>query len=160
VRILLLLLLGLGTMLGPASAATSAGTGQLLTVSDAWARATVLGQTGSGVFLHLTSQEDAQLIGASSLAAERVEIHEMRVANGMMTMRRIETLPLPAGKTIALDHEFHIMLIGLKQQLKVGQSVTLSLQWLDAQGTRHVTDVVAPVRALKSAAASSTNRGD
>lgn len=134
----------------PAMAASDANSSPSLTVSDAWARATVEGQTGSGVFLHLMSRQDAQLIGASSTVAQRVEIHEMRQVNGMMTMRPIERLDLPAGKNVALDHDFHIMLIGLKQQLQVGRSVTLTLHWLDATGTRHSTDVIAPVRALST----------
>jgi len=133
---------------------------QALTVSDAWARATVEGQTGSGVFLHLMSPQDAQLVGASSLAAQQVEIHEMRTVGGMMTMRRIERLALPAGKTVALDHDYHIMLIGLTRQLQPGQSLTLTLQWLDAAGARHETNVVAPVRALNTPTASSANRRD
>ena len=146
------LLLILCAALGPAMAASDANTSAGLTVSDAWARATVEGQTGSGVFLQLMSRQDAQLLGGSSPAAERVELHEMRVVNGMMTMRRIERLDLPAGKTVALDHEYHIMLIGLKQPLQVGRSIRLTLQWLDAAGARHSTNVLAPVRALNTAA--------
>jgi len=106
--------------------------------------------------MHLTSGQDAQLIGASSPAADRVEIHEMRLVNGMMTMRRIERLQLPAGTMVALDHEFHIMLIGLKQPLQVGRSIALTLQWLDAHGVRHNTNVVAPVRALNASGARSS----
>ncbi len=141
---------------GPAIAAGDANVSPALTVSDAWARATVEGQTGSGVFMHLMSRQDAQLLGASSPAAQRVEIHEMRVVNGMMSMQRIEHLDLPAGKTVALEHDFHIMLIGLKQPLQVGRSISLTLHWLDATGARHSTNVVAPIRALNSAVKSSS----
>jgi len=142
----------LAVPLRAALGAAQAGAAPALTVSDAWARATVEGQTGSGVFLRLTSRQDAQLVGASSDAADRVEIHEMRLVNNVMTMRRIESLPLPAGKTVALEHGYHIMLIGLKRQLQPGQSVALSLLWLDAKGVRHATEVIAPVRALNSTA--------
>ncbi|HYA59104.1 MAG TPA: copper chaperone PCu(A)C [Burkholderiaceae bacterium] len=146
----LLLLLCLCAAIVPAIAAGDASAAPSLAVSDAWARATVEGQTGSGVFLHLLSSQGAQLIGASSSAAERVEIHEMRLVNAVMTMRRIERLDLPAGKVVALDHDYHVMLIGLKHQLQVGHNVALTLHWLDAAGAHHSTDVIAPVRALNT----------
>ncbi|SPE36247.1 exported hypothetical protein [Burkholderiales bacterium] len=145
---------------GATAGATAGEAAGLLTVRDAWVRATVEGQTGSGAFMQLTSREDARLIGASSRAAQRVEIHEMRMVNDMMTMRRIESLPLPAGTTVALDHDYHIMLIGLSKQLQPGQIVTLTLQVLDARGMRHAVDVVAPVRALNAAPGRSSPKHD
>jgi periplasmic copper chaperone A len=153
---LLALLAALICSVGMAPGAVAGETPGLLVVRDAWVRATVEGQTGSGAFMHLTAREDARLVGASSPAAQRVEIHEMRVVNDMMTMRRIETLPLPAATTVALDHEFHIMLIGLRRQLQPGQDVKITLQVLDSQGMRHAIDVVAPVRALNAAPARSS----
>jgi len=153
-------LLAACALLATASAASGADTPPALAVTDAWARATVEAQTGSGVFLHLTSPQDAQLLGATSAAADRVEIHEMRLVNGMMTMRRIERLPLPAGKTVALDHDFHIMLIGLKHQLQAGSHIDLALQWLDAAGRQHTTQVVVPVRALNTPVGSSGAKRD
>jgi len=150
------LLVALITSAGTAVGAAAAETPALLVVRDAWVRATVEGQTGSGAFMHLTSREDARLTGASSPAAQRVEIHEMRLLNDMMTMRRIESLALPAGTTVALDHEFHIMLIGLRRQLQPGQNVMLTLQVLDSHGVRHAVDIVAPVRALNATPARSS----
>lgn len=150
-RIFALLVL-LWVPLRAALGASEAAAPQALTVSDAWVRATVEAQTGSGAFLRLTSRQDAQLIGAKSPVADRVEIHEMRLVKDVMTMRRIDSLALPAGKTVALEHGHHIMLIGLKHQLQPGQSVPLTLLWVDAKGVRHATDVLAPVRALNASA--------
>jgi len=151
-------LLGLVGILAAVATANVGARQPSLTVSDAWARATVEGQTGSGIFLRLRSSEDAQLVGASSSAAERVEIHEMRVVNGMMTMRRIERLPLPAEQTVALEHDYHVMLIGLKRPLQPGRSVVVTLHWLDATGMRRATDVVAPIRALNADAGSAKGK--
>jgi copper(I)-binding protein len=126
------------------------GAAPLATVRDAWVRGTVEGQTGSGAYLVITSREDATLVGAASPVADHVEIHEMREVGSVMTMRKIERLPLPAGQAVALDHDYHIMLIGLHRQLEVGQSVPLTLELLDAHGARHPIELSAPVRALST----------
>jgi copper(I)-binding protein len=117
-------------------------------VSDAWVRGTVEGQTGSGAYLRLTSPEDAHLVGASSPVADKVEIHEMRMIDERMTMRRIDDLPLPANRTVSLEHDYHVMLIGLHRQLKAGEQVALSLHWIDRRGARRKLDIQAPVRPL------------
>jgi copper(I)-binding protein len=132
------------------AAAAAHAAADLLAVEDPWVRGTVEGQTGSGAYMRLTSSEDAQLVGAASPVAERVEIHEMRTVHDMMTMRRIERLALPAHVPVALDHDFHVMFIGLRRQLVPGQTVPITLQVLDAQGRRHAVQVLAPVRALNS----------
>jgi|GEM_PF-533330 len=123
----------------------------LLTVGNPWVRATVEGQTGSGAYMELTSREDARLTGASASVAERVEVHEMRMDHDMMRMRRLDSLALPKNTTVALDHQYHIMLIGLRRQLQVGQTVQLTLHLIDATGARRDQDVLAPVRALNTA---------
>ncbi len=152
----LALFIALYAFSGNAICAPAGAAPGLLRVSDAWVRATVEGQTGSGAFMQLRSREDARLVGASSPVAEKVEIHEMRLVNDLMTMRRVESLSLPADTTVALDHGYHIMLIGLKRQLLVGQSVTITLELLDARGTKHAVEIVAPVRALNTPSARSS----
>jgi len=122
----------------------------LVTTEDAWVRGTVEGQTGSGAYMRLTAREDAQLVGASSPVAEHVEIHEMRTVNDMMTMRRIDRLALPAHTPVALDHDYHVMFIGLKHQLLPQQKVPITLHVLDAGGHRHEVRIEAPVRALNT----------
>jgi copper(I)-binding protein len=123
----------------------------LIAVDDPWVRATVEGQTGSGAYMRLTSSEDAQLVGASSPVAEHVEIHEMHTVNDMMTMRRVERLALPAHASVALDHDYHVMFIGLKHQLLTGQQVPITLRVLDAKGKPRTVQILAPVRALNTA---------
>jgi len=123
----------------------------LVEVADAWVRATVEGQTGSGAYMVLTSREDAQLIGAAAPVAAKVEIHEMHNVNEIMTMRRIDRLALPAHVPVALDHDYHVMFIGLRHQLLTGQVVPITLHVLDAHGRRHDIAVRAPVRPLNSA---------
>ena len=132
------------------SPAAAAPAPAIVSAEDAWVRGTVEGQTGSGAYMRLTAREDAQLIGASSPVAAHVEIHEMRTVNGMMTMRRVDRLALPAHVAVALDHDYHVMFIGLKHQLLPQQVVPITLQIVDGAGRRHAVQIQAPVRALNS----------
>ena len=100
-------------------------------VSDAWARATVAGQKGTGAFMKLTAPEGATLVGAVSPVAGVVEIHEMAMEGNVMRMRALpKGLALPAGKAVELKPGgYHVMLMDLKQQLKAGEKVKLDLQF-------------------------------
>ncbi len=122
-------------------------------VEGAWVRGTVEGQTGTGAYLRLTSPENARLVGAQTRDADRVEIHEMRSEGGRMTMRALTGVDLPAHATVALEHSRHLMLIGLHGTLHAGQSVVLTLHFVDARGAPFDLDVTAPVRALNGAPA-------
>jgi hypothetical protein len=119
-------------------------------VTEAWVRATVEGQSGSGAYMRLRSREDARLVGASSPVADKVEIHEMRVVDDRMTMRRIESLALPAHTTVALERGLHVMLIGLHRALQPGQTVPLTLHLRDASGAAFDVGLAAPVRPLNT----------
>lgn len=103
-------------------------------VSEAWARATAPGQSGAAIQFLITSQEDAYLLDISSPVAGTVEIHKMKHEGGVMKMRAVKSLPLPAGKQVDLGASGnHVMLLNLKQPLKEGDSVplTLTLQFTD-----------------------------
>ncbi|MFA7281300.1 MAG: copper chaperone PCu(A)C [Sterolibacterium sp.] len=100
-----------------------------VTVKEPWARGTVVGQTASGAFMELTASENAALLEASSPVAGVVEVHEMSLDNGVMKMRAVPRLDLPAGKPVTLKPGgYHIMLMDLKKQLKKGESVPLTLK--------------------------------
>lgn len=118
-------------------------------VSDAWIRGTVAHQTATGAFMQLVAERDGRLVEANSPAAAQVEIHEMRMENDVMRMRRIDALPLPAGKQVVLQPGgFHLMLTGLKAPLREGDKVPLSLVFqADGQAPQTVRLDV-PVRAL------------
>ena len=114
-------------------AAVQAGASEV-TVSEAWARATAPGQRHGAVYLRISSQQEARVIAVASPVADSVEMHSMTHENGVMKMRELEALPLPAGQEVELGSGgSHIMLIGLKQPLKVGASVplTLTIQFSD-----------------------------
>ena len=118
-------------------------------VDDAWVRGTVASQKATGAFMRLTSAADARLVSATSPVAEVVEIHEMAMENDIMKMRQIPGLALPAGKATELKPGgFHIMLMGLKGQVKGGDSVPLTLTFEGADKKTFTQEVSAPVKAL------------
>jgi copper(I)-binding protein len=124
-----------------------------VTIGEPWVRATVAQQKATGAFMTLTSTQGARLISASSPAAGVVEVHEMKMVDDVMRMRQIPGLDLPAGQTVALKPGgFHIMLLELKQPLKEGDSVPLTLEIEDAQHARSQIVVDAPVKPLNAAA--------
>jgi hypothetical protein len=99
-----------------------------VTVSGPWARATVPVQKTSGAFMVLQSAQDARLIGVSSPVASAVEIHRSQMDGNMMKMEQVDEIKLPAGKPVNLaTGGYHLMLVGLKQQLKEGSTVPLTL---------------------------------
>lgn len=103
-------------------------------VSDAWTRATAPGQENGSVGLVITSQKDARLIAVTSPVAASAEIHTMTMDNGVMKMRQLEDLPLPAKQAVTLGPgSDHLMLFGLKHALKAGDKVplTLTVQFAD-----------------------------
>jgi copper(I)-binding protein len=124
------------------------------TVSEPWVRATVPQQKATGAFMQLKSDADARLVSVSSPAAGVVEVHEMAVVDNLMTMRRLAGLELPAGRAVELKPGgYHIMLIGLKRQVKEGEQVPLTLVIERRDGQRETVEVSAPVRPLNAAGA-------
>ena len=133
-----------GVLLSSAGLTCAAG----LEVEHPYVRAVPPGQPNSAAFMSLrnTSAETRALIGAESPAAEVVELHTHVEEDGMMRMRRIERIALPAGETTILaPGGLHIMLIGLTSALTPGQSIELTL--IEDNGERLV--IQAPVRRIE-----------
>lgn len=130
-----------------------------VTVKDAWMRATVPQQKATGAFMQLQSVQDAKLISAQSPVAGVVEVHEMRMDGGVMRMRAVPSLPLPAGKAVDLKPGgYHVMLMDLKSQVKDGDTVPVTLVVEGADGKRQSLDLKVPARA--AAAAPAMNHGE
>ena len=123
-----------------------------VTVSDAWARATAPGQDSAAVYLRMKSQRVARLIGVTTTAADSAEIHSMTHDNGVMKMRALEALPLPAGQQIELGSGGnHLMLLGLKRPLKVGGKVPLIFIVQFADGHKEKIKAKAEVKSFTEA---------
>ena len=120
-----------------------------VTVKDAWVRATVAQQKATGAFMQLQSAQDAKLVSAQSPVAGVVEVHEMAMDGGVMKMRAVPSLALPAGKAVDLKPGgYHVMLMDLKGQVKDGDTVPVTLVIEGPDGKRQNIEVKAPARGM------------
>jgi copper(I)-binding protein len=118
-------------------------------VADPWVRGTVAGQRATGAFMKLTPAADQKLVAAASPVAKIVEIHEMAMDGGVMKMRAIPKLDLPAGKATELKPGgYHVMLMALDRTLAEGEIVPITLTFEDAAGKRQTVEIKAPVKPL------------
>lgn len=123
-----------------------------VSATDAWVRGTVPGQQATGAFMNLQSASDAAIVSAASPVAKVVEIHEMAHEGGMMKMRAIDRLPLPAGKKVELKPGgYHVMLMALTGPIKEGDSVPITLTVESKDGRRSTVEVKATARPLTAA---------
>ncbi|HET6594259.1 MAG TPA: copper chaperone PCu(A)C [Anaerolineales bacterium] len=102
-------------------------------VYDAWTRPAAQGANGAIYFvIHFSADEE--LVGVSSDAAEAVEIHESRMNGDVMEMRPVQSVPLGAGEDVRFEPGgLHVMLVGLKQDLKTGGEVEITLHFKNYQ---------------------------
>ena len=104
-----------------------------LKISAAWARATPKGASIGGGYMKITNSGAApdRLVGGSTDAANRFEVHEMSMDNGVMKMRPVSTgLEIKPGQTVELKPGgYHVMFVGLKQQLKQGDHFNAQLMF-------------------------------
>ena len=120
---------------------------EAVTVAHAWVRATAPGQRVAGAYLEISSAAPSKLVAASSPVAGSVEIHSMRLENGVMEMRQLESLELPAMQTVKLEPGgLHIMLLDLKKSLKPGDKVPLRLTLQRVDRSKMVVEIQAEVR--------------
>lgn len=116
-------------------------------LTDAWVRASNPGQSVGAAYVTLSSTEDVTLVYAETERAGTVEMHSMTMQNGIMKMRSMEELPVPAGKPVKLaPGGLHLMLFELATPFKAGEQVKFRLCFKDRQGK--ITDqfVTMPVK--------------
>ncbi|MES2130007.1 MAG: copper chaperone PCu(A)C [Pseudomonadota bacterium] len=120
-----------------------------VSVASPWIRATVPAQKSTGAFLQITSAKDARLVGVSTPAAGIAELHQMESKGDMMRMHPVEAIELPAGKAVNMaSGGYHVMLQDLKQQLKEGDTVVLTLVVEHKDKKRESVTVKVPVKPL------------
>lgn len=103
-----------------------------LKIGHPWARATPGVVKNGAAYLTVTNtgKQADRLLAASTDAADHAELHTHLQENGVMKMRQIADIPLEAGATVKLQPGgLHIMLMGLKQPLKEGDRVPLTLRF-------------------------------
>lgn len=138
-KIILLIVVGLMMLTACGSVANSAP----ISVSGVWARSAKpmsdgnmeMGGSNGGVFMLIKNNTDTadKLVKAESDVAMKVEIHQTVMENDVMMMRPVEFIEVPAKGEVELKPGgYHVMLLGLKQELVVGQKISLTLTFENA----------------------------
>src|SRR5437868_8212327 len=116
-----------------------------LVITQAWSRATPGGAKTGGGYLTIgnTGPSPDRLIGGSADIAAKVEMHEMSMKNGVMTMRPLDKgLTIEPGKTVKLaPGGYHLMMMDLKGPLKQGDKVPVTLEFEKAGKVQVSLDV-------------------
>lgn len=113
-----------------------AGDAPVVEVENPYARAVppTAGNSAAFMTLHNRGSADLVLVGAVSDVSEITELHDHINDNGVMRMRRVPQIDLPAGSSTELKPgSLHVMLIGLKQPLQDGDAVNVTLQFDNGQ---------------------------
>jgi copper(I)-binding protein len=125
-----------------------AGDADQITVKDPYVREVPPGAMATGSFMvfHNQSDQNISLVSADSDAANRVELHTHVHDNGVMKMREIEKIEIPAnGSTELKPGGLHIMLIDLPRMPKAGENVRFTLEFADGSEKT----ITAPVQSLR-----------
>ena len=118
-----------------------------VSVDGAWARATVPGQMGSAAYFTIRNAGGADTLLSVTSPAASASLHSTRVNNGVMCMRPLATLDIPANGTVELKPDgTHVMLMDVKQPLQAGTTLELDLKF-EKSGERKVNAEVRPASA-------------
>jgi periplasmic copper chaperone A len=136
-RARLTVLLAIVSMAVVAHAQSREPEGVKVRIEGAWARRAPMmkgdpmaGSGNGAVYLTIVNSGSVSddVIAASSDAAATIELHESYEESGMMMMRPITKLGVPAGGKLEMKPGgYHLMLINLKRELKAGQVIDLTL---------------------------------
>ena len=103
-------------------------------IDGAYARESIPNVPNSAAFFVIknNSDKDIAITSANSDIAEKNELHTHIKENKMMKMMKIEKLVVPAKSSLELKSGGdHVMLIGLKKELKAGDEISLELSFSD-----------------------------
>ncbi len=103
-----------------------------ITITDAWARATPPGARTAAVYFTVVNDGEAPdaLVGAATEASDLAELHTHVHADGMMQMKQVPAIDVPAGgEAVLKPHGDHLMLVGLHGALAPGESLELTLSF-------------------------------
>ena len=150
---------GLGLVVGAilALAGSAAAQSGGVEVRDAWARATPGGAEIGAAYLTIVAPQGDRLTAVSTPAAKEAELHTMSMEGGVMKMRPLEGLDIPAGQPVTLKPGGnHIMLLGLTQPLREGQTFALTLSF-DKAGRQQIVVPVEKAGAMAPPGAAGGN---
>jgi periplasmic copper chaperone A len=113
-----------------------------LVVENPWARESVTRTGAAYLTVRNGGDQDDRLIGVSSEVADKALLHSSAMQDGVMKMRPVEVLEVPAhGEAVLEPGGLHVMLIGLKEPLEEGKSFALTLEFENAGEVEVVTAI-------------------
>ena len=118
-----------------------------IAVQDSWARSTASGQTSTAAYFTISNPggED-RLVGVSSPFGQ-ASLHSTTMDGGVMRMRPVESLEIPARSTVVLKPGgLHVMITGLERPLDAGTAIPLDLSF-ERAGDRRIEVAVRPAAA-------------
>jgi periplasmic copper chaperone A len=140
--------LGAGCLLFLATIVSGFAQSGDIEIKDVWARATPGAAQTAAVYATIVSAAGDRLTGAATPAAKEAQLHTMTTDNGVMKMRQVDGIDLPAGQEVTLKPGgYHIMLTGLAQPLVEGRTFPMTPTFAKA-GKREVTVSVQKVGAM------------
>ena len=111
---------------------STAFAGDEVLIRDGWVQEGPPSQKITAAYMVIENQTSADIAlrSASTEVAETVELHKMELVDGIMKMHRVETIDIPAGGTAELKPGgYHLMVIGLRKELKEGDKVKITLEF-------------------------------
>lgn len=129
--------------------AAACGPEKGIEVHSAWMRPSPQGENVAVYFvIHNHASEADELVNVSSSVAEAAEIHESQMNGDVMEMHQRESIPLEAYAEVKFEPgSFHLMLVGLKQAIEVGDEIEITLHFKNAEDIKlkvPVRDTPAP----------------
>lgn len=115
---------------GHSGVAGPGGDGDAVAIMNAWIREAHPEATTNAGYMTLINvdSEDVTLVKVESPAFDKVEVHEMATVDGLMKMRKVAELTVPAGGQARLEPRGkHLMLMGPQRHLEEGEAVDLTL---------------------------------
>lgn len=101
-------------------------------INNAWIQEGPPSQRITAAFMVIENQNTTEisLLSASVDVAPVVELHKMELEDGMMRMRRVDSIDIPSGGTVELKPgSYHLMVIGVTRELKEGDKVKVTLRF-------------------------------
>ena len=129
-RYFLLLLIPMIAGCNPSGEPVPSDTPAEMMIQDGWVRAVedVSGGTAAYFILHNGTESDRSLIAVEAEIADRAELHESRLEDGLLRMRPVDNIPVASNSSVELaPGGYHVMLLDLRQPLSAGDSVEIIL---------------------------------
>lgn len=130
-----------------AASAFAAGVADQISVADPYVRMSPPGTKTTGAFMTIKNAGDkeARVVSAASSVANVTELHNHINDNGVMRMRQVKEIVVPAkGETALKPGGYHVMLIDMKAPLKEGEHVVINLGFADGSSKEVHAPVVKP----------------